>query len=77
MRVSVRLSSIFQRFCPAFANLKEIELQEPSHVLDILKKFGIPQETAMVVMVNHSMVDLNRGLNEGDTVEILPLVSGG
>jgi len=77
MRVSVRLSSIFQRFCPAFASLREMELQESSHVVDILQKFGIPQGTAMAIMVNHSMADLNTALKEGDEVEILPLVSGG
>jgi len=54
-----------------------MELQEPSHVIDILQKFGIPQGTAMAIMVNHSMADLNTVLKEGDEVEILPLVSGG
>ncbi len=77
MRVSVRLYSVFQRLCPAFATFKEMELQEASNIRDILKKVGIPQETALVVLVNHSSVDFNQVLSEGDKVEIMPLASGG
>ena len=76
-RVSVRLYSVLQRLCPAFATFKEIEMPEASHICDILKKVGIPQETALVAVVNHSSVDLNHVLSDGDKVEILPLVSGG
>jgi sulfur carrier protein ThiS len=77
MRVSVRLYSVLQRLSPAFADFREIELQEASHVSDILKKVGISQETGFVVLVNHLSVDLNQVLSDGDKVEILPLVSGG
>lgn len=77
MRVSLRLYSVLQKSCPAFSDFREIELENGTHITDILIKIGIPMETPVIIFVNKTSVDLKYELKDGDKIEVLPPVSGG
>jgi len=74
MKVTVKLFATFR------AGRFDIEAREypdgtvVEHIVDELK---LPREKLGIVMVNSRHVDLDRVLQDGDTLALFPLVGGG
>ena len=56
---------------------KEWDLPEGASVSDVLGKLKLPKEVRLTVLLNSSSVDKNAPLKEGDTIHVLPQMSGG
>lgn len=74
MQVTVKLFATFRigRF--------DIEVRDypvGTRVGAVVAELDIPEETLGILMVNSRHVDLERVLEEGDTLAIFPLVGGG
>lgn len=67
-----------------FANLREnrnkemiIELGEGSTIKDIIEILNIPREDAAILLVNGLGAELDKILEDNDTVSIFPPLGGG
>lgn len=67
-----------------FANLREnrnkemmIELGEGSTIKDIIEILNIPREDAAILLVNGLGAELDKILDDNDTVSIFPPLGGG
>lgn len=67
-----------------FANLREnrdkemmIELGEDSTIKDIIEILNIPREDAAILLVNGLGAELDKILEDNDTVSIFPPLGGG
>ena len=79
MVISVHLHTILQRHTPdGPIRFLEVELPEKSTPADLLQALEIkldPDE--LLIVVNGRMADGDRVLKEGDTVNLMPALSGG
>ncbi len=74
MQITVKLFATFRqgRF-----DLENREYPTGTTVGDVVKDLEIPEEKLGILMVNSRHVDLDRGLEAGETLAIFPLVGGG
>jgi sulfur-carrier protein len=74
MKVTVKLFATFR------AGRFDIEIREypdGTIVEQIVNELELPREKLGIVMVNSRHVDLDRVLQDGDTLALFPLVGGG
>jgi sulfur carrier protein ThiS len=79
VRVDVQLHATLAGFLPAGARdgAAVLYLPEPSTVADIVERLGIPTALSRIVLVNGHDVEDDRGLRDGDVVDIFPPLAGG
>ena len=54
----------------------EVELTEGEKVSKIMDAFGITEEEAKIVFVNHRISDADKLLKDGDRVSLVPATGG-
>jgi len=54
----------------------EVELTEGEKVSKIMDAFGITEEEAKIVFVNHRISDVDKLLKDGDRVSLFPATGG-
>jgi sulfur carrier protein len=74
MKLEIKLFASLQKYMP---NVKKVELNGNSTVLDLLKKIGMSFSEVSIILVNGHQVKLDHTLNQGDTVAIFPPIAGG
>lgn len=75
MKVRVELHAVLRDLIPGGKG--EVELSGAT-VLDLLDQLGVDEELRELVTVNGAQIeDLNRNLDDGDTVAVFPAVAGG
>lgn len=74
MKITVKLFATFRqgRF-----TIEERDYPQGTTVADIVDDLGLPHGQLGILMINSRHVDLDRGLEEGETLAIFPLVGGG
>jgi molybdopterin converting factor small subunit len=74
MRITVKLFATFRakRF-----DIESREYPDGTTVEQIVDELELPMEKLGIVMVNSRHVDLDREMNDGETLAIFPLVGGG
>ena len=74
MKITVKLFATFRanRF-----DIADREYPSGTTVGEIIEDLELPTEQLGVLMVNNRHVELNRVLDEGETLAIFPLVGGG
>ncbi len=77
MRVQVELQAYLDKYSPNGASQFELELPEGATVDALLRRLGIPDNMAQVIIVNNENADFDRALQEGDRVVIIPPLAGG
>jgi molybdopterin converting factor small subunit len=80
MRITVHIYAYLRYYLPAKDESiwqKEWHLPEGASVSDVVGKLKLPKEVRVTVLVNSSSVDENAPLKEGDTIHVLPQMSGG
>lgn len=55
---------------------REMEIPGPRRVSELLRELGIPRESVLVIR-GDSLVTEDEVLQEGDVVELRPVISGG
>jgi len=79
MNITVRLYATLRRYQPGPSKDGRLSLDLPSgaNIGLALKQLGIPDEVALVAMVNDKVQMLDFGLSEADTLSLFPPVAGG
>jgi sulfur carrier protein ThiS len=79
MHVIVHLHTILQQETPqGFKNRIEISLPESSTLGDLLLLLGITHSPdTLLLAVNGRVADVNKRLETGDQVNLMPAISGG
>ena len=63
---------------PEQGNWMQVELDQPSHLKDILVNHGIPVSDVYLVVLNGKLVQLNETIVSGeDEVKLFPAIGGG
>jgi len=79
MNVTVKLFSALRDHLPpgSEGGARAAEFGDGAKVGDIIERFGIPDEGALIILVNSSHATPETRLEEGDVVAIFPPVAGG
>lgn len=74
MQITVKLFATFRakRF-----DIENRDYPDGTTVHDIVKDLALPEQQLGILLINHTHVDLDRVLVDGETVAIFPLVGGG
>jgi len=56
---------------------KEFEIEENSTTEDLVKLISLPEDSAFTIVVNSKVIFNELILKDGDSVSILPVISGG
>ncbi len=54
-----------------------ITIDKDLKIIDVIKKLKVPIEQINIVLKNHEKVDVNTVMNEGDQIEVVPIIAGG
>lgn len=74
MQVTVKL---FANFRHGRFNIEVRQYPPGTTVGQIVEEIGIPKNELGILLVNSRHVDLDRELQDGDTLALFPLVGGG
>ena len=79
MQVTVHLHTILQRETPdGLISRLEISLPDESTLAELIEHLEIPlSPDHMLLAVNRRMAELDQVLKDGDTVNLMPAISGG
>lgn len=77
MHVTLRTRGYLQQVFPGKKDTVEVEMTEAMSVRGILNGWGIQSELVMVVLVDGVRQSLDYVPADGETVTVLPPVSGG
>lgn len=79
MQVTVHLHTILQRETPdGLISRLEISLPDESTLAELIEHLEIPlSPDHMILAVNRRMAELDQVLKDGDTVNLMPAISGG
>jgi sulfur carrier protein ThiS len=84
MKVIFKLFAMLQDYLPPEAkqsNALLLELDEGTTILQVIERFGLPQKSCHLVLVDGSFVQAaargTRMLKDGETLAIWPPIAGG
>ena len=78
MSVRVELSSGLRRFAPAYDPERGIVLPaEGLTPVQLLKRLGVPEDEAALVMINRRPARPDQKLEDGDLAGLFPVLGGG
>ncbi len=77
MKVQVELQAYLTRYSPHGHSIVEVELPEGATVDHLLRRLGIPDDMAQVIIVNNENSGFERPLQDGDQVILIPPLAGG
>jgi len=79
MQVTVHLHTILQRETPdGTIGRLEMSLPDESTLAELIEHLEIPlSPDHMILAVNRRMAELDQVLKDGDTVNLMPAISGG
>ena len=76
-RVTLRIPRSFCRYYPAKGESITVEVSAGETVADLIKKAGLPEFEFGIVVVNGERELLSYQPKDGETLELLPIISGG
>ncbi len=77
IRVTLRLPRSFRHYYPVRGELIPVVALEGETVADLIKKAGLPELELGIVVVNGERELPSYQPKDGDTLELLPIISGG
>ncbi|MGB9868260.1 MAG: MoaD/ThiS family protein [Bacillota bacterium] len=77
LRVRLRLKGGLEAYAPGKASTHVVEVAPGSNVADALRLLGIPVHEVMGAISGGVLKHLDQPLNEGEELEVLPVVAGG
>jgi molybdopterin converting factor small subunit len=79
VKVEVRLFATLAAYLPAGSRggAAIVELPEGTTVAHLARRLGIPDDLALVALVNDREAPLERALQPGDVVTLFPPLAGG
>ncbi len=77
IRVTLRIPKSFCHYYPVQDELITVDASEGETVADLIKKAGLPQFEFGLVLVNGERELFSYQPKSGETLELLPIISGG
>ena len=77
LQITVRLFSYFRESVKKPDGTLQMALPQGSHVKDIFRSVRLKHNEISLVMINHNRADMDDILQDGDFVEVFPIVGGG
>ncbi len=80
MHITVNIYAQLRRYLPAAdqsIHVKNWDMPQDVTVKQVLEKLQLPKAVRVTVLVNNNSADHMAILKEGDSIHILPLLSGG
>ncbi len=77
MKVRVELQAYLEDYAPDGRGIFPYEMPDGATVADLIRKLGVPEELASVLVVGEDAVEPAQTLHEGDRVTVIPPVAGG
>ncbi len=77
MKIKVELQAYLEQYSPDGQGVFECELPDGARVWDLVRKLGVPEELANVVVVSNAATDFEYELHEGEHVTLIPPLAGG
>lgn len=76
-RVTLRIPRSFCQYYPVTGEFITVEVSAGETVADLIKKAGLPEFEFGIVVVNGKRELPGYQPNDGETLELLPIISGG
>lgn len=77
IRVTLRIPNSLRHYYPVKGDLIPVEGSEGETVADLIKKAGLPELEFGIVVVNGERELPSYQPKDGDTLDLLPIISGG
>lgn len=77
MKIRVELQAYLEDYAPADGGIFAYEMPDGTTVADLIRKLGVPEELASVLVIGEDAVEPAQTLHEGDRVIVIPPVAGG
>lgn len=77
IRVTLRIPRSFCRYYPVKGEFIPVEASSGETVADLIRKAGLPEFEFGIVVVNGERELLSYQPKDGETLELLPIISGG
>jgi molybdopterin synthase sulfur carrier subunit len=77
MKIRVELQAYLEDYAPGDGAIFAYELPDGATVADLIRKLGVPEELASVLVIGDEAVDASHALKEGDRLTVIPPVAGG
>jgi molybdopterin converting factor small subunit len=77
MKLRVELQAYLQQYSPNDTDLFDYEMPDGSTSGDLIRKLGVPEELASVIIVGDANASSAHVLSDGDNVTIVPPLAGG
>lgn len=77
IRVTLRIPKSVSRYYPVEGELIQVEASPGETVADLIKKAGLPEFEFGIVVVNGERQLPSYQPKDGETLELLPIISGG
>ena len=77
MKLKVELQAYLEQYSPNGNDAFDYEMPEGSRVMDLVRKLGVPEELASIIIVGDMNADPEHALADGDRVALIPPLAGG
>jgi len=77
MQVEVELQAYLEQYSPNGKGVFALELPDGASVWDLVRKLGVPEELANVVVVGNATAEFDDQLHDGERVTLIPPLAGG
>jgi sulfur carrier protein ThiS len=77
MKIRVELQAYLEDYSPDGRGVFAYEMPDGATVADLIRKLGVPEELASVLVIGEDAVEPAQTLHEGDRVTVIPPVAGG
>jgi sulfur carrier protein ThiS len=80
MIIEVKIFSSLSHYIPnsdRCLNGDKWDISEGATVAQVLEMLNLPEEEALILIINGHHVDRDRVLNEGDVLHVMPQIAGG
>jgi molybdopterin converting factor small subunit len=77
MKIRVELQAYLEDYSPGDGGIFAYEMPDGATVADLIRRLGVPEELASVLVIGEEAVEPAQTLHEGDRVTVIPPVAGG
>jgi sulfur carrier protein ThiS len=77
MKLRVELQAYLEQYAPDERGTLDYDLADGATVAQLLRKLGVPDELASVIIVSGEATSMDHVLANGDQVTLVPPLAGG
>lgn len=77
MKLTIELQAYLMQYSPDGKDTFDYEMPVGAKIWDVIKKLGVPDELASIIIVSNASVDYQHTLKDGDHITMIPPLAGG